>query len=77
MGRKQAFDEFSKARLRFCRRFGNFRRPNALTILDDRFDYGEIRYITFGLLIGRVVAVAHTEDDQIIRIIFSKKSRKR
>ena len=27
-----------------------FDDPNALTILDDRFDYGEVRFITFGLL---------------------------
>jgi len=30
-----------------------------VTILDDRFDYGEPRFITFGLLRGRVVVVAH------------------
>ena len=29
------------------------------TILDDRFDYGEARFVTFGLLNGRVVVVAH------------------
>jgi uncharacterized protein len=33
---------------------------DALTILDDRFDYGETRYITFNLLNGKTVAVAHT-----------------
>jgi len=30
----------------------------AVTILDDRFDYGEGRFVTFGLLDGRVVAIA-------------------
>ena len=29
------------------------------TILDDRFAYGEARFVTFGLLNGRVVVVAH------------------
>ena len=29
-----------------------------VTILDDRFDYGEGRFVTFGLLDGRVVAIA-------------------
>jgi uncharacterized protein (DUF4415 family)/uncharacterized DUF497 family protein len=32
-----------------------------VTILDDRFDYGETRFITLGLLSGRVVVIAHTE----------------
>jgi uncharacterized DUF497 family protein len=27
---------------------------------DDRFDYGEQRFITLGVLAGRVVVVAHT-----------------
>jgi len=44
------------------------------TILDDRFDYGEERFITFGLFDGRVVAVAHTETDTVIRIISVRKA---
>ena len=45
-----------------------------VTILDDRFDYGEVRFVTFGLLDGRVVAVAHTEDDEAIRVISVRKA---
>lgn len=45
-----------------------------VTILDDRFDYGEERFVTFGLFDGRVVAVAHTETDAIIRIISVRKA---
>jgi len=45
-----------------------------VTILDDRFDYGEERFITFGLFDGRVVAVAHTETDAIVRIISVRKA---
>jgi uncharacterized protein len=37
-----------------------------LTILDDRFDYGEPRFMTLGLLRGRVVVIAHTETPQVI-----------
>jgi len=33
----------------------------ALTVEDLRFDNGEERFITFGILEGRVVAVVHTE----------------
>ena len=34
-----------------------------LTIEDDRYDYGEERFVTFGILDGRVVAVVHTETE--------------
>jgi uncharacterized DUF497 family protein len=34
-----------------------------IMILDDRFNYGEERFVTFGLLEGHVVAIAHTEGE--------------
>jgi uncharacterized DUF497 family protein len=40
-----------------------------LTIQDDRHDYGEERFVTFGILDGRVVVVIHTETENSIRII--------
>jgi uncharacterized protein len=46
------------------------------TKADDRFDYGETRFITFGLLQGEVVAISHTEDDLLIRIISVRKAEK-
>jgi uncharacterized DUF497 family protein len=46
------------------------------TILDDRFDYDEERFVTFGLLDGRVVAIAHTETGKVIRIISVRKATK-
>jgi len=45
---------------------------DTLTVEDDRFAYGEQRFVTFGLLNGRVVAVVHTEDDDRIRIISAR-----
>jgi uncharacterized DUF497 family protein len=47
-----------------------------VSILDDRFNYGEKRFVTFGLLDGRVVAIAHTETDEVIRIISVRKATK-
>jgi uncharacterized DUF497 family protein len=47
-----------------------------VTILDDRFDYGEQRLVTFGMLEGQIVAVAHTETDEKIRIISVRKATK-
>jgi uncharacterized protein len=44
------------------------------TIFDDRFNYGDERFITFGLLDGRVIAVVHTETGTTIRIISVRKA---
>lgn len=48
-----------------------------VTILDDRHDYGELRYSTPGLLDGRAVLVVHTEEDSgLCRIISFRKAKK-
>jgi uncharacterized DUF497 family protein len=46
------------------------------SFIDDRFDYGEVRYFTLGLLFGRIVAISHTETDEIRRIISVRKANK-
>jgi uncharacterized protein len=48
-----------------------------LTMEDDRFDYGERRFVTLGLLEGRVVSVVHTETARSIRIISIRKATSR
>lgn len=45
-----------------------------LTVIDDRYDYGETRFQTLGLLGRKVVAVAHTEERGIVRIISMRKA---
>ena len=45
-----------------------------ITILDDRFDYGEERFITLGLLDERLVVIIHTETDDLIRLISARKA---
>lgn len=47
-----------------------------VTIPDDRFDYGESRFTTLGLLAGRVVVITHTETSESIRIISVRKATK-
>ena len=47
-----------------------------VTVEDNRFDYGKRRFITFGLLNERVVAVVHTEREDRIRIISARKATK-
>jgi hypothetical protein len=46
------------------------------TIEDNRFVYDEHRFITLGMLKGMVVVIAHTEQDDIIRIISIRKATK-
>jgi hypothetical protein len=48
-----------------------------VTMLDDRFDYGEKRFTTLGVLEDRVVVVAHTERRSVIRVISVRKASKR
>jgi uncharacterized DUF497 family protein len=45
-----------------------------VTILDERFVYGETRYVSLGLLKGRVILVVHTEQEDLIRIISARKA---
>ncbi len=47
-----------------------------VTAIDDRFDYGETRYQTLGLLKSRVILVVHTESETVIRIISARKATK-
>jgi uncharacterized DUF497 family protein len=46
------------------------------TFEDDRFDYGEQRFITMGLLRGVVVVIAHAERGETVRIISMRKATK-
>ena len=48
-----------------------------VTVIDDRFEYGETRYQTLGLLKSRVIMVVHTESETVIRIISARKANKR
>jgi uncharacterized DUF497 family protein len=46
------------------------------TIEDNREDYGEDRYLTFGLLRDKVVVIVHTERGDTIRIISIREALK-
>jgi len=47
------------------------------TYEDERFAYGEQRFVTLGLLAGVPVSVAHTEADDEIRVISFRKATAR
>jgi hypothetical protein len=50
---------------------------HCVTFIDDRFDYGEERLLTLGLLAGRLVVIAHAPRDEGTRIISMRKGNKR
>ena len=47
-----------------------------VTFEDDRFDYGEQRFITIGLLQDALVAIVTSETENKIRIISMRKAEK-
>ena len=77
-----SFDE-EKRRLTLERRGLDFARAGEIfdgaeyTWLDDRTDYGEPRFNTFGSLDGRLVAITWTIRDGTRRIISMRKANER
>ncbi len=49
---------------------------DTLMVEDNRYDYGELRFVTFGLFRGLVVAVIHSDRQDSIRIISARKATK-
>lgn len=47
------------------------------TFEDDRFSYGERRFVTLGLLAGVPVSIVHTESEYEIRVISFRAATKR
>ncbi len=50
---------------------------DAFIIVDEREDYGEDRYVLLGLIHERIVVIAFTIRDDVIRIISIRKANKR
>jgi uncharacterized DUF497 family protein len=49
---------------------------DVVIIPDERFDYGETRFLLIGILKSQVVVVAYTERGENIRIISARKATK-
>jgi hypothetical protein len=47
------------------------------TFEDDRFSYGEQRFVTLGLLAGIPISIVHTENEHEIRVISFRKATQR
>ncbi len=70
-------NNFAKHGLDFADAEHVFAGP-CVTFADDRFDYGEKRFITMGLLAGRAVILAHAaRGEDITRIISMRKANRR
>lgn len=61
--------DFANAHLAFT--------EDAFVIPDDRENYGEDRYILLGLVRERIVVIAFTIRDDVIRVISMRKANKR
>lgn len=48
-----------------------------VTFVDDRFDYGEPRFVALGSLAGRPVAIAYAVRGEAVRIISMRKANRR
>jgi uncharacterized DUF497 family protein len=44
---------------------------------NDRFNYGEARFITLGKLVERILVIVHAQRDDMIRIISMRKANER
>jgi uncharacterized protein len=49
-----------------------FEDPFALEWLDERYEYGEERFSILGVVSGRLLFVAYTLRDEVIRIISAR-----
>lgn len=68
---------FAKHGLDFADAEQVFTTP-CVTFVDNRFDYGELRLITLGLLASRVVLIAHApRGEEATRIISMRKANRR
>ena len=67
---------FAKHGLRFEDAEAVFSGP-CVTFVDDRFDYGEARLITLGLLAQRLVVIAHAPRNEGTRIVSMRKGNRR
>jgi uncharacterized DUF497 family protein len=50
---------------------------NVIHFQDERFPYGEDRFITLGEIEGRVVIIVHTQRENLTRIISMRKANER
>ena len=68
----KAEQNFAKHGVAFSAAKAVFKDPFAIEQLDDRLDYGEVRFTVIGIVEGRLIFVAFTMRENIIRIISAR-----
>ena len=76
---RKAQSNFEKHNVRFEVAIRVFQDEGRISAQDMRFDYGEVRLITSGLIEGRLHVVVHVDDadEGTTRIISARKANKR
>jgi uncharacterized protein len=74
--KEKAENNYAKHSVRFEDAIKVFDDPNALFIIDDRFDYNEERFAVIGSNGLRILFVVHTETLDVIRIISARHATK-
>ena len=74
--KSKAKDNYAKHGVSFDVAKKVFKDPFAVEYLDDRQDYGEKRFVIIGMVDGRVLFVAYTERNDVIRIISARRATK-
>ena len=67
---------FVKHKIDFKTASGIFSDLNRIEWIDERFDYGEQRFITIGKLLNTIIIVVYTIREQTIRIISARPAKK-
>lgn len=66
-----------KHKLDFVDVFGCFFDPSKLVWVDDRYEYGEVRYNMLAELDGRIFHITYTERGELIWLISARKANQR
>jgi uncharacterized protein len=74
--KEKAEQNYAKHSVRFEDAIKVFDDPNALFIIDERFDYNEERFAVIGSNGIRILFVVHTENQDVIRIISARHATK-
>jgi len=73
---KKKAENLKKHGMNFDDAQGVIESIKTVTFEDKRFEYGEARYLTLGLLHGVIVIIATAETDKTVRIISMRKADK-
>lgn len=72
----KARDNYRKHGVTFDLAKAVFNDAFAIELLDERRDYGEERFVIIGMVEGRILYVAYSERDDVIRMISARRATK-